>query len=272
MMLRVQRERMSGGYFPTRARVHRRLRPDPRPAAPARSRRRAVICHPGPMNRGLEIAADAADAARSLVLDQVSAGVAVRMSVLYHLLAGEDAERRRGSQCGAEPAVTKECHEHRDDSLVKGADPPSGRRGPAGRATASIVEVGPVVRSPRRRGHRRRRPGRCCPAWSTCTPTCASRAARTPRPSPPARPRPPSAASPRSSPWPTPPRSPTPPRRPSGSLDLGPRAGLVDVQPVGAVTKGLAGEELAELGLMARSRAAGAGLLRRRPLRRTTRG
>ena len=51
----------------------------------------AVVCHPGPMNRGLEISADAADAAQSLVLDQVSAGVAVRMAVLYHLLAGEEA-------------------------------------------------------------------------------------------------------------------------------------------------------------------------------------
>ena len=49
------------------------------------------ICHPGPMNRGLEIAADAADAAQSVVLDQVSAGVAVRMAVLYHLLAGEES-------------------------------------------------------------------------------------------------------------------------------------------------------------------------------------
>ncbi|MGC5585791.1 aspartate carbamoyltransferase catalytic subunit [Ornithinimicrobium sp. W1679] len=87
MMLRVQRERMSGGYFPT-AREYavtygltaRRLAllPD-----------HAVITHPGPMNRGLEISAEAADAARSLVLDQVSAGVAVRMSILYHLLAGE---------------------------------------------------------------------------------------------------------------------------------------------------------------------------------------
>ena len=46
------------------------------------------ILHPGPMNRGLEIAADAADAPTSLVLGQVSAGVAVRMAVLYHLLAG----------------------------------------------------------------------------------------------------------------------------------------------------------------------------------------
>ncbi|WP_109508883.1 aspartate carbamoyltransferase catalytic subunit [Nocardioides speluncae] len=89
MMLRVQRERMSGGYFPsareytvgyglTRDRLAL-LKPD------------APICHPGPMNRGLEIAADAADAAQSVVLDQVSAGVAVRMSVLYHLMAGEDS-------------------------------------------------------------------------------------------------------------------------------------------------------------------------------------
>ncbi len=89
MMLRVQRERMSGGYFPsareytvgyglTRDRLAV-LGPD------------VPICHPGPMNRGLEIAADAADAAQSLVLDQVSSGLAVRMSILYHLLAGEGA-------------------------------------------------------------------------------------------------------------------------------------------------------------------------------------
>lgn len=87
MMLRVQQERMSGGYFPTAKEYAvgyglsaRRLALLPE---------HAVICHPGPMNRGLEISADAADAARSLVLDQVSAGVAVRMSILYHLLAGE---------------------------------------------------------------------------------------------------------------------------------------------------------------------------------------
>ena len=89
MMLRVQKERMTGGFFPTpreytvgygltrgRLEVLSTHRPD------------AVILHPGPMNRGLEIAADAADEARSAILDQVSAGVAVRMSVLYHLLGG----------------------------------------------------------------------------------------------------------------------------------------------------------------------------------------
>jgi aspartate carbamoyltransferase catalytic subunit len=96
MMLRVQRERMGGGYFPsareytvgyglTRDRL-------------ALLQDHAVICHPGPMNRGLEIAAEAADAARSLILEQVAAGVAVRMSVLYHLLAAEaDTSRRIGS-------------------------------------------------------------------------------------------------------------------------------------------------------------------------------
>jgi aspartate carbamoyltransferase catalytic subunit len=94
MMLRVQRERMSGGFFPT-AREYTvgfgltRARLDALTAANPD----AVICHPGPMNRGLEIAADAADGAQSLILDQVSAGVAVRMSVLYHLLAGEEGQQ-----------------------------------------------------------------------------------------------------------------------------------------------------------------------------------
>ncbi len=87
MMLRVQRERMAGGFFPT-AREYaagygltaERL---------ARLKPTAAILHPGPMNRGVEISSEAADAANSRVLDQVSAGVAVRMSVLYHLLGGE---------------------------------------------------------------------------------------------------------------------------------------------------------------------------------------
>jgi aspartate carbamoyltransferase catalytic subunit len=91
MMLRVQRERMSGGFFPTAREytVGYGLTRD-RLNALVAANPDAVICHPGPMNRGLEIAADAADNAQSLILDQVSAGVAVRMSVLYHLLAGEE--------------------------------------------------------------------------------------------------------------------------------------------------------------------------------------
>ena len=89
MMLRVQRERMSGGYFPTSREytvgyglTRQRL---------GMLREGAPILHPGPMNRGLEISPEAADAASSRILDQVSAGVAIRMSVLYHLLAGEES-------------------------------------------------------------------------------------------------------------------------------------------------------------------------------------
>lgn len=88
MMLRVQRERMAGGFFPS---------PREYTVGYGLTRDRLAtlgedtpILHPGPMNRGLEIAPEAADAAASLILDQVSAGVAVRMSVLYHLLAGEE--------------------------------------------------------------------------------------------------------------------------------------------------------------------------------------
>ena len=86
MMLRVQRERMQGGFFPT-AREYTELY-GLTPERLALLRPGAAICHPGPMNRGLEISSDAADAANSLILDQVTAGVSVRMSVLYHLLGG----------------------------------------------------------------------------------------------------------------------------------------------------------------------------------------
>lgn len=92
MMLRVQRERMAGGYFPSEREysAHYGLTLDRLTAlAPT-----AAICHPGPMNRGLEISSEAADAVNSLVLDQVSAGVAVRMSVLYHLLGSDEGVAR----------------------------------------------------------------------------------------------------------------------------------------------------------------------------------
>ncbi len=91
MMLRVQRERMSGGFFPTpREYTVGYGLTRPRLTALLARNPLALVLHPGPMNRGLEISADAADSAASVVLDQVSAGVAVRMSVLYHLLAGSE--------------------------------------------------------------------------------------------------------------------------------------------------------------------------------------
>lgn len=91
MMLRVQRERMSGGFFPTAREytVGYGLTRDRLERLVARNDD-VLVLHPGPMNRGLEIAPEAADSPQSVVLDQVSAGVAVRMAVLYHLLAGDD--------------------------------------------------------------------------------------------------------------------------------------------------------------------------------------
>ena len=98
MMLRVQRERMGSGssggraadvgYFPTEREyaIGYGLSPARLDLLPEH----APVLHPGPMNRGLEISSVAADSGRSLVLDQVRAGVAVRMAVLYHLLAGAD--------------------------------------------------------------------------------------------------------------------------------------------------------------------------------------
>ncbi|MCA0295437.1 MAG: aspartate carbamoyltransferase catalytic subunit [Actinobacteria bacterium] len=88
MMLRVQRERMAGGFFPTeREYTERYGLTEERLAA---LKPGAGICHPGPMNRGVEISSAAADAANSLVLEQVAAGVAIRMSVLYHLLGSDE--------------------------------------------------------------------------------------------------------------------------------------------------------------------------------------
>ena len=86
MMLRVQRERMQGGFFPTE-REYTELY-GLTPERLARLKPGAAICHPGPRTRGPEIRSAAADAANSLILEQVTAGVSVRMSVLYHLLGG----------------------------------------------------------------------------------------------------------------------------------------------------------------------------------------
>ena len=86
MMLRVQRERMEEGlvpsldeYFRTFGLTRSRL---------AKAKPNAIVMHPGPMNRGVEIADDVADGPQSVILQQVANGVAVRMAVLKHLLGG----------------------------------------------------------------------------------------------------------------------------------------------------------------------------------------
>jgi aspartate carbamoyltransferase catalytic subunit len=86
MMLRIQMERMNELFFPNAHEYSRyfglnsdrmkALKPD------------AIVMHPGPMNRGLEITADAADGARSVIVEQVANGVSIRMAILYLLLAG----------------------------------------------------------------------------------------------------------------------------------------------------------------------------------------
>ena len=86
MMLRVQRERMAGGYFSSEREYAAGYGLSPQRLELLGER--VPVLHPGPMNRGLEISSAAADGARSVVLDQVQAGVAVRMAVLYRLLAG----------------------------------------------------------------------------------------------------------------------------------------------------------------------------------------
>ncbi len=86
MMLRVQTERMTAAYFPSVREYSRRYGLDA--ARMARLPGHAIVMHPGPMNRGVEIAAEVADSARSTVVEQVANGVTIRMAVLYLLLGG----------------------------------------------------------------------------------------------------------------------------------------------------------------------------------------
>jgi len=90
MMLRVQQERMSDLFFPN-AREYSRyfgLNSDRLKLMSPHS----IVMHPGPMNRGLEIAAEVADSARSVIVEQVANGVSVRMAILYILLTGQPLE------------------------------------------------------------------------------------------------------------------------------------------------------------------------------------
>ncbi|MFV2142982.1 MULTISPECIES: aspartate carbamoyltransferase catalytic subunit [Isoptericola] len=92
MMLRVQRERMSGGsgsFFPSPLEYSRYYGLDARRLA--RLADHAIVMHPGPMNRGLEISAEAADSDKAVIVEQVANGIAVRMAALYLLMAGDSS-------------------------------------------------------------------------------------------------------------------------------------------------------------------------------------
>lgn len=96
MILRIQRERQDSAYFPTLREyaihyglTNRRL---------DLAKKDAIVLHPGPMNRGIELASDVADSSRSLILDQVKYGVAVRMAVLYLSTGGTAISSSKGEQ------------------------------------------------------------------------------------------------------------------------------------------------------------------------------
>ncbi len=90
MMLRVQAERMQGGFFPSAREysISYGLTEARLGLLPAH----AVVLHPGPMLRGMEISHSVADSPRAAITDQVRNGVHVRMAVLYHLLAARDEQ------------------------------------------------------------------------------------------------------------------------------------------------------------------------------------
>jgi aspartate carbamoyltransferase catalytic subunit len=90
MMLRVQQERMSAAFFPTVREYRRRYGLDV--GRMALLPEHAIVMHPGPMNRGVEIAAAVADSDRSTIVQQVANGVTVRMAVLYLMLGGAAEE------------------------------------------------------------------------------------------------------------------------------------------------------------------------------------
>jgi aspartate carbamoyltransferase catalytic subunit len=90
MMLRIQLERMEGGFFPSLREYFQVFGMTPERVRLAKPD--AIIMHPGPMNRGVEIASEVADGPASVILDQVANGVAVRMAVLYLLAGGGDDE------------------------------------------------------------------------------------------------------------------------------------------------------------------------------------
>ena len=90
MMLRIQLERQQKTLIPSLREYRNLFSLTPRRFRQAK--RKAIIMHPGPINRGIEISADLADSVKSVILKQVENGVAIRMAVLYLLLGGKERE------------------------------------------------------------------------------------------------------------------------------------------------------------------------------------
>jgi aspartate carbamoyltransferase catalytic subunit len=99
LMLRVQAERMNGGFFPSVREYSSRYGLSDRRQAMLPGH--AVVLHPGPMLRGMEIASSVADSSQSAVLQQVSNGVHIRMAVLFHVLVGTGSAANEGREGAA---------------------------------------------------------------------------------------------------------------------------------------------------------------------------
>jgi aspartate carbamoyltransferase catalytic subunit len=99
LMLRVQAERMNGGFFPSVREYSSLYGLSERRQAMLPGH--AVVLHPGPMLRGMEIASSVADSSQSAVLQQVSNGVHVRMAVLFHVLVGTGSADKEGREGAA---------------------------------------------------------------------------------------------------------------------------------------------------------------------------
>ena len=104
MMLRVQHERLGGALFPNTREFSRTSASTARTLALAKPD--AIVMHPGPINRGVEVDPPVADGPRAVILHQVARGVAVRMAVLYLLAGGEAAEWAAGAadSCRSHPS------------------------------------------------------------------------------------------------------------------------------------------------------------------------
>jgi aspartate carbamoyltransferase catalytic subunit len=96
--LRMQRERMSGSFVPSLREYAAQYQIDGRRLGPTQ-----LLMHPGPVNRGVELAAEVIDSPQALITEQVESGVVVRMAVLYELLAGRGAPSGVPADAETEP-------------------------------------------------------------------------------------------------------------------------------------------------------------------------
>ena len=227
---------------------------------------RQVLMHPGPVNRGVELAAEVIDSPQAVIGQQVAAGVVVRMAVLYELLAGRTAPDRGGITVGA-PRMSRLDHraQRPADLLIRGAhvlDPREGIDAPhdvlvRDGEIAEIGEPGRARGARRRRGPRRRGPPSVPRLRGPARAPAHARARSTRRTSTPAPAPPPPAATSRSSRCRTPTRRSTPRRCCARLREAARREARIPVGFMASITRGLDGEALTEMAELADAGALG---------------